>query len=439
MRWSTLGPWLCSISVLFGVGCGEQEEPEAEPIVLKGTLSDTGSKSAASTRLSRGAELAVKWVNEVHGGVDVAGTRRRFVFEHTDDTSDTTLIKDKYRELCADSKADFLMAPYSSANTAAAVKPDGMNECGKVMVNWSGSATVTGLKNVVQTATPAARYFLAFAKLLADAARAGNRTGKYRMGVLNASGPAPTEFKDGVLKYISETAEISSQIDVVYQASYPEASVSMSTTVDALNAAVTGLVATDPPVDIVIVSGQEEDGIWLNKRFAELKFAPKAMSVAVAPSAENYYTLICPTCKVGPDHPANFVSVPVQWALEGGAFSKESAASAGVGWMGPTQAEFIASHKEKFGGDVELNYHTAFGASGILILAKAIETAGSTEPSAVRSALASMRMQTFFGGYAVDANGNQTGHDMIIQEWLDGQLKTVGPAEVATTKFSLRE
>src|SRR5207244_5436717 len=76
-------------------------------------------------------------------------------------------------------------------------------------------------------------------------------------------------------------------------------------------------------------------------------------------------------------------------------------------------------------------YHSGEAAASIFILVKAIETANSLNTTAVRQALAQMKVMTFFGGFQVDSTGLQIAHTMVLVQWQDGQLKVVQPANVA--------
>jgi len=59
----------------------------------------------------------------------------------------------------------------------------------------------------------------------------------------------------------------------------------------------------------------------------------------------------------------------------------------------------------------------AKGASGILMLAKAIEIAQNLDQKAVCEAINKMDIMTFFGRLKVDpATGKQIGHEMFVTE-----------------------
>ena len=76
-----------------------------------------------------------------------------------------------------------------------------------------------------------------------------------------------------------------------------------------------------------------------------------------------------------------------------------------------------------------------------MILQKAIIDADSVDPEAVKAALNSMDLMTFFGGTKFDtseeAHGLQIAHKMVVAQWQlndAGELvrEIVAPADVAT-------
>jgi branched-chain amino acid transport system substrate-binding protein len=78
-----------------------------------------------------------------------------------------------------------------------------------------------------------------------------------------------------------------------------------------------------------------------------------------------------------------------------------------------------------------------------LILQKALENAGSTDPAAVQQALDALDVLTFFGhvkfNTTAEAHGLQVGHSMVLIQWQDdgsGTLakQVIWPPEGATAE-----
>ncbi len=86
---------------------------------------------------------------------------------------------------------------------------------------------------------------------------------------------------------------------------------------------------------------------------------------------------------------------------------------------GPTGKDFVTAYKAAYGEDP--SYHAAGGYVAGLILQKAIETAGSLDTQAVKTALDNTDTTTFFGhlkfSTAAESHGLQTGHEMVYIQW----------------------
>jgi branched-chain amino acid transport system substrate-binding protein len=64
----------------------------------------------------------------------------------------------------------------------------------------------------------------------------------------------------------------------------------------------------------------------------------------------------------------------------------------------------------------------------------ALEKAGSTDPDAVRDALAKLDIMTFYGPIKFDERGENATHPMAVQQIQKGKLVTVWPSDVAEGK-----
>ncbi|MEM0086066.1 MAG: hypothetical protein QXD37_03380, partial [Zestosphaera sp.] len=66
---------------------------------------------------------------------------------------------------------------------------------------------------------------------------------------------------------------------------------------------------------------------------------------------------------------------------------------------------------------------------------RAIEKAQSLDQSAVRSALNTMKLATFYGLYQIDPiTGKQIAHIEILSQWQGGKFVAIWPPEIATSK-----
>src|SRR5206468_6731549 len=77
------------------------------------------------------------------------------------------------------------------------------------------------------------------------------------------------------------------------------------------------------------------------------------------------------------------------------------------------------------------SYHSAEAGAALLVLADAIRRANSLNTAAVRAALGTMHIMTFFGEFQIDSRGLQVAHSMVVVQWQAGALKIVQPQDVA--------
>jgi branched-chain amino acid transport system substrate-binding protein len=126
---------------------------------------------------------------------------------------------------------------------------------------------------------------------------------------------------------------------------------------------------------------------------------------------------------------------PSQWEPQAN-YTEAAAQAAGLEWYGPGVGDFAGAYEAKYGE--EPGYHAAGGYAAGLILQRAIEAAGSTDPEAVKAALDDMDLLTFYGHVKFDtteeAHGLQAAHDMVYVQWqkdADGNLakEVVWPVE----------
>jgi ABC-type branched-subunit amino acid transport system substrate-binding protein len=185
----------------------------------------------------------------------------------------------------------------------------------------------------------------------------------------------------------------------------------------------------DAAPDAILGGGHFQDGTTFAKQLFDKAVSVKFVSLLVAPPEPTFVEL---------GEAASGVIGPSQWEPLA-AFTEESAQAAGLTWYGPTGADFVSAYKAAY--NEEPSYHAAGGYVAGLLLQRAIEMAGSLDTQAVKSALDSLDLLTFFGHMKFDtsaeAHGLQIGHSMIYIQWQKdsaGALikQAVWPAEGAT-------
>lgn len=177
--------------------------------------------------------------------------------------------------------------------------------------------------------------------------------------------------------------------------------------------------------------GHFQDGSTFAKQIYELNIPVKFVALLVALPEPTFSEL---------GDAALSVIGPSQWEPLA-AFTAESAQAAGMSWYGLSGQEFVDAYMAAY--NEEPSYHAAGGYVAGLLLQKAIEEAGSLDTQAVRAALDSFDVLTFFGHIKFDtsaeAHGLQIGHSMVYIQWQKdaaGNLvkQVVWPAEGATAE-----
>jgi ABC-type branched-subunit amino acid transport system substrate-binding protein len=189
--------------------------------------------------------------------------------------------------------------------------------------------------------------------------------------------------------------------------------------------------STDVSTALIMGGGHFQDGTTFAKQLYEKQLPVKFISILVAPPEPSFAEL---------GDAAYGIIGPSQWEPLA-AFTEESAKAAGLDWYGPTGADFVSAYKAAYNEDP--SYHSAGGYEAGLLLQRAIEQADSMDTQAVKSALDSFDVLTFFGHIKFDtsaeAHGLQVGHSMVYIQWQkddSGNLvkQVVWPAEGATAK-----
>ncbi len=372
----------------------------AKKITIGFTTSQTGSLNVESTRQLHGLQL---WLENVQkaGGIKLKdGTTLMPDIKFYDDESKTDRVQQLYTKLINDDKVDFLISPYSSglAKTAAVVT----EQNGKLMVTTGAADDSTmeqGYKNTYQLYTPGSRYLVGAVDLLQKLSPDAKN-----IAIVYETDP----FSTGVAKATQDYAK-SKGLNVVLFEGYAGTTTDFAPLINKITAA-------NP--DAIMGGGHFDNGSTLTKQLYDKKVKVKMLALVVAPAEATF-------SKIGDG--ANAVIGPSQWEPQV-TFSAQAAQAANLPWYGIANADFISQYKAKFNED--LSYHSAGGYAAGMILQKAIEDAGSTDPKQIEAVLDKMDLMTFYGHvkFSTDAktHGKQVGHDMVLIQWLKDSSGNLG-------------
>jgi branched-chain amino acid transport system substrate-binding protein len=355
------------------------------PIKIGASLSLTGTYAKPGTYQKEGYEVCADELNAKGG---LLGRKVEFVMY--DDQSSTQTAQRLYEKLITEDKVDVVMGPYSSGITESVA---GITEkYKKVMVSPLAATTSIfrqGRKYIFMVISPAEVYLEGLVDM---AAKRGLKT----IAIVNEDTLFPKATVAG-------TAELAKKrgLQIVLQESYPKGNTDFS-------AMLVKIKAANP--DVIAAATYFDDAVAITRQMKELNVNPKMFGVTVGGDIPEFYTLL--------KQNAEYVYGSTQWdeALPY-----------------PGQKEFLAAYGKKF--KHEASYHAAAGYAGCLIYAEAAKRAKSLDSDLVRAELLKLKIRTAFGDYAVDQDGFQIAHKMVMIQWQDAKRLVVWPDDLANGKL----
>lgn len=379
--------------------------PAVEKIVIGHPVCISGKYAEAGEQALGGTKAIVKWVNEVYGGVEIAGAKVPLKYVYYDTESKKEMVTSLIEWLVEVDKVDFIMAPYSSGLTLAGAP---VAERYAILYMDHGGASdqifQQGYKYIVQTIGPATRYHVGTLDMVSSVAPGAKSV---------ALAYEDSEFARMTLQGAKEHAA-KLGFEIVFERTYP-------TGVTDLTPLLSDLKVSKP--QIVIGGGHYEDGELFCRQMADLDINVKALSLIASATLPAYYEALGTTAEgaMGPSH----------WEY-GVTYSAEGARTVGLDWIGPSQDEFVALFQKTLGKEMIPDYHAAEAGAAILALVKAIEMADSVDSDKVRAAHTDLEFMSFYGAWDVDETGLQVGHTMVVMQWQNGKRVIVWPPEART-------
>lgn len=389
-----------------------QEEPQAKEVtaIIGFTASQTGNLNVESTRQKNGLTSWMEQVNKA-GGIKLKdGSVVKFEAKFYDDESNKDRVQELYTRLATEDNASFLISPYSSGLTdAAAVIAE---QYGKIMITTGAASDSTykkGYTLVFQAYTPASKYLTGAADLLA-----ATDPQVKKIAIVHENDKFSTDVSTALKDYAEAHG-----YEVVLFEGYDTGTTDFAPFINKIQEAAP---------DAIMGGGHFQDGSTFAKQLKEKNVAVKFLSLLVAPPEPSFAEL---------GEAALGVVGPSQWEPLAN-FNAETAKAAGLDWYGPSSQEFTQAYQAAY--NEEPSYHAAGGYVAGLLLQKAIEQAGSLDTQAVKAALESFDLLTFFGHIKFDttpeAHGLQIGHSMVYIQWQGSanalKKEVVWPKEGAT-------
>jgi len=377
-----------------GTSNGGTAPSAGSPIIFGAAVSLTGSQSKEGGLTRQGYDLWSDWIN-ARGGIVINNVKHPVQIAYEDDQSNANLSATLVQKLITTEKAQFILGPYGSTATATDAVVAERN--GIPMVESNGAAQSIfshGYKYTFGVLSPANKYLTGVIDMAATLSPQPTT-----IAMLAANDSFSLEVSKAVEDYATTKG-----MTVVFTKSYPAAAPDVSGLISQAKAA-------NP--DIVMNSGHLAESIAINKAAKQLGLNAKIFAYSVGPSTPDFISAL------GAD--ANYVYDGSQWTPQ--VKYKPS--------FYLSVSDYVKAYQTKYNSTDPPDYHVAESTAGCLAFEKAIENAGSLDPSKVRDALAALDVMTFFGQIKFDSRGLNIYKPMVVEQIQNGTHYTVFPADVA--------
>lgn len=398
------------LPLLFGLLAFAQAQQE---IAIGAIYPLTGPLASTGLELKQAVELGVDLVNNPFpqfrniplaagaGLPRLAGARIRVIF--ADSQGKPEVGQAEAERLITQGKVVALIGAYQSAVTRTASRV--AEQYGIPFLNPESSSpdlTERGYRWFFRT-TPNDETFIEGMMRFLDTLK-GLPT--KRVGVVYEN----TDFGVNTAKAVEKYAALSGR-QVVVKIAYPAATTSVISEVQRLEAA---------KPDVAIFASYTSDAILFVRTMRQVGYAPPILLANDAGFIDSQFLK-----EVGPQ---------VEGVLTRDVWANDLALAK------PIIGQINKLYRDRYGRD--LNGNSARSLQGLLVLAEAINRAGSTQPAAIQKALRETNLlssQIFmpWGGVRFDEKGqNVLGQGLILQ-LVKGEYRTVWPDRLATVKPQL--
>jgi branched-chain amino acid transport system substrate-binding protein len=366
--------------------------PQGDPIVIGAPVALTGSLSDEGQMAQEGYYFCRNWVNG-RGGVHVHGSSLPLVIDVQDDQSRASVSAAVTERLISQDHVRLLLGPVGNllADRDAAVA-----ESHQVPILLSSSAESTfnqQYQYVFGVASPASHYLQGVVDMALSLTPAPQSA-----AILFARDSFSTEVANDLNAYAA-----SKGLSVVYFDSFPGGTNDLRGKL--------GAIAAAAP-DLVLGVGAVSDTVVTMQAARQLNVHPRLFAFTSGPGDPGFLSDL--------KQAAEYVYGSTQWA---------AGARLPIGYFldGKTYAaQYLAAYGHR------PDAYSAAATAGCLALEVAMERAGSSEPQAVRSALAGLDLQTFYGEIRFDSRGLNVFKPMEVEQVQDGLAVVVWPPAAAT-------
>ena len=389
----------------LAVACGgSSTSAGGSAITFAAPVSQTGAFGQAEGLYTlQGYKFCVQTVNS-QGGIKFGGQSHTINLVTQDDQSvaaTSAQIVDQFN----DQGYKFILSPYGSGGTTAVAPVVERN--GQLMADSNGADTAIfshGYKNTFAVLSPSSAYVTSIIDALATLNPA-----PHSIAIIAAS--------DGFSQHAAEKGVAEAQaknMTILPSASAYASSTKVAANATDVSSALIALKGTNP--DVIIIAGHLNEAVAAVKQSSELGVKPKyAFAAIVAPPTPAFITALGKS--------AEGVLGSTQWVPE---------ISTSDSIFGNAK-QFLTAFTNTYGWSPnQYPYQAADAAAACEAMVLAIEKAGSTDPTAVRTALAGLNVDTFYGHLQFDATGQNSTKPMYVIQIQKAAFVTVYPSASAT-------
>ncbi len=371
-----------------------------DTITLGSAVSLTGNYSTNGEHTQRGYDLAVNKINEA-GGIKIGDKTYKLEIKYYDDESTPARGAELAERLVKQDGVNLILGPYGSGLTKAVAPVTEELQVPMVEANGASRSLFTnGWKYIFATLSTSEQYLASAITLAAENAEAlGKKPEDIKVAVVVENDPFSADIRAGVVEDMEKYG-----MKLVIDDQFPRELNDMSATL-------TKIKALKP--DVLIVSGHSKGATTAIRQLSEQKVSVPVLAMTHCDSADIIGNF---------GDAAEYTLCATQWAPSL-AYKDDLFGSA---------ADYAKTFEDKFG--YAPPYQAAESSAAVQVFADAIQRAGSTDPKALRDALAATDIETFYGKIKFDDTGKNIAKPMALYQVLDGEFKIVAPADVAETK-----
>ena len=375
---------------------------DCEELVLGSAISLTGKYSTNGEHAKNGYEFAIQKIKEA-GGVKIGDKCYNFRVIYYDDESKGDRGATLAERLINQDGVKYMLGPYSSGLTKAIAPVTEKYQIPMVEAEGASRSLFNkGYKYLFAVLSTSEQYLASAITLAAEVAeKEGKKPGDVRVAVAVENDPFSLDIRAGVLDDAKKYG-----MQVVVDEQLPRDLSDMS-------AILTKVKLVKP--DVLIVSGHSKGAATAVRQIGEMRIDVPLIAITHCEAADV-------TGKFGDT--ANGILCSTQWAET-------------LSYEDPifgTAANYETEFKAAFPAYAEkkVPYQTAQASAAVYVFKDAFERAGTLDKEAVRDAIASTEMKTFYGNIKFSEHGNNVAKPMVLRQIQNGAYNVVAPSDFAS-------